>query len=57
MKNPWEGFPKSAPFDREYFLILNVAVGRMLHNGSAHNSNVGHKYEHGACYRFFSAGL
>jgi len=27
MQNPWEGFPKSAPFDREFFLILNVAVG------------------------------
>jgi len=27
LKNPWEGFHKSAPFDREYFLILNVAVG------------------------------
>ena len=27
MVNPWEGFHKSAPFDREYFLILNVAIG------------------------------
>jgi len=27
MVNPWEGHHKSAPFDREHFLILNVAVG------------------------------
>ncbi len=38
LQNPWEGFPKSAPFDREFFLILNVAVGRRLH--SNHSANL-----------------
>jgi len=27
LQNPWEGQPKSAPFDREHFLVMNVAVG------------------------------
>jgi hypothetical protein len=26
-KNPWAGRPKSAPFDREFYLVMNVAVG------------------------------
>jgi beta-glucanase (GH16 family) len=25
--NPWKGEPNNAPFNREFFLILNVAVG------------------------------
>ncbi|KAL5013320.1 hypothetical protein ScPMuIL_007590 [Solemya velum] len=25
--NPWQGRPKMAPFDQEFFIILNVAVG------------------------------
>jgi hypothetical protein len=27
LENPWKGGPKSAPFDRSFYLILNVAVG------------------------------
>ena len=27
MQNPWEGASKSAPFDQEFYLIFNVAVG------------------------------
>jgi beta-glucanase (GH16 family) len=25
--NPWEGRPRHAPFDQEFFLLMNVAVG------------------------------
>lgn len=25
--NPWRGEPNSAPFNRDFFLIFNVAVG------------------------------
>ncbi|KAG8812219.1 hypothetical protein FRC17_002135 [Serendipita sp. 399] len=27
LQNPWKGGPNSAPFDRSFYLILNVAVG------------------------------
>ncbi|KAK3576707.1 hypothetical protein CHS0354_024321 [Potamilus streckersoni] len=27
LENPWEGATKMAPFDQEFFLIMNVAVG------------------------------
>lgn len=27
VKNPWEGQARSAPFDQEFFLVMNVAVG------------------------------
>ena len=27
MKNPWEGYAKNAPFDKDYYLIVNLAVG------------------------------
>ena len=27
MDNPWRGEPNSAPFNREFHLIMNVAVG------------------------------
>jgi len=27
MHNPWVGEPNSAPFNREFYLIMNVAVG------------------------------
>jgi beta-glucanase (GH16 family) len=27
MQNPWEGGSKLAPFDKEFFIILNLAVG------------------------------
>jgi len=27
MKNPWKSRPSTAPFDQEFYLILNVAVG------------------------------
>ncbi|CEP03396.1 hypothetical protein PBRA_003156 [Plasmodiophora brassicae] len=27
MKNPWEGRGSNAPFDQEFFMIMNVAVG------------------------------
>lgn len=27
LQNPWQGRPNSAPFDRSFYLILNVAVG------------------------------
>ncbi len=26
-QNPWVGEPNSAPFNRDFYLILNVAVG------------------------------
>jgi hypothetical protein len=27
VQNPWEGYAKNAPFDQEFFLVMNVAVG------------------------------
>lgn len=26
-RNPWEGSPKIAPFDQEFYIIINLAVG------------------------------
>ncbi len=26
-RNPWAGYEQNSPFDKEFYLILNVAVG------------------------------
>ncbi len=27
MENPWENYAKNAPFDKDFYLVLNLAVG------------------------------